>query len=242
MEKPRGYREKCIAEYGEVCQNCEENVNVVVHHIDHDRTNNDLDNLIPLCATCHGKVHGDPIEEGYLAELQDQLGEPRGPSSVWATKNNRDRVKRFAQRRDLSTMDEALKAILAKAEVTISIEEFVERIEEYSEGSVVQIALQEESEHLSELVFVAHAPADYFEESHGIFEGVDFVEIGGSRYRFFLDLSYDGPQDLSRVTLYASDNIIGMDETRLEDGLEDIEAWVEDKGDLARVDEGDRDE
>lgn len=29
-----------------------------VHHIDHDIANNNLDNLITLCASCHGKAHG----------------------------------------------------------------------------------------------------------------------------------------------------------------------------------------
>lgn len=28
-----------------------------IHHIDENPENNDLDNLIPLCLTCHSKVH-----------------------------------------------------------------------------------------------------------------------------------------------------------------------------------------
>jgi predicted HNH restriction endonuclease len=30
---------------------------LVVHHIDEDRSNNTIDNLIVLCANCHAEVH-----------------------------------------------------------------------------------------------------------------------------------------------------------------------------------------
>lgn len=35
-----------------------------IHHIDRDRKNNDIDNLIPLCSICHDWIHhGWPIKE-----------------------------------------------------------------------------------------------------------------------------------------------------------------------------------
>lgn len=56
------YRKKAIDEYGERCQVCGSESNIQVHHRDGDRTNNDLENLIPLCKDCHYGVHHGEIE------------------------------------------------------------------------------------------------------------------------------------------------------------------------------------
>jgi 5-methylcytosine-specific restriction endonuclease McrA len=71
------YREKAITEYGEECQGCSSTENVFVHHKNGDRADNSLSNLIPLCAGCHGKVHGRSNE---YPELVRELGyRPRPP-------------------------------------------------------------------------------------------------------------------------------------------------------------------
>lgn len=57
------YREKCLTEKEEVCQICGVEENIVVHHKDGDRANESLDNLVPLCQSCHRKVHTNA--EGY---------------------------------------------------------------------------------------------------------------------------------------------------------------------------------
>jgi hypothetical protein len=44
---------------------------IVVHHRDGDRGNNAIENLIPLCETCHGKVHGRSDD---VPELVRDLG------------------------------------------------------------------------------------------------------------------------------------------------------------------------
>ena len=54
------YREKAFRYYEKKCISCGYNKhpNVLeVHHIDRNRENNDLSNLIPLCPTCHTEVH-----------------------------------------------------------------------------------------------------------------------------------------------------------------------------------------
>lgn len=38
---------------------CGSNENLVVHHIDYDKKNNNHNNLITLCSICHGKTNGN---------------------------------------------------------------------------------------------------------------------------------------------------------------------------------------
>jgi len=69
-EKRASYRERALEHYGKECDVCGGTDNIVVHHRDGDRSNNDLDNLIPLCERCHGKVHGRSEEiPGLVREL-----------------------------------------------------------------------------------------------------------------------------------------------------------------------------
>jgi len=62
--------------FGYACQLCGViGSNNHVHHIDRDNGNNDVFNLVPLCANCHKfthKVHVN-IEIEYSAALRDQL-------------------------------------------------------------------------------------------------------------------------------------------------------------------------
>lgn len=50
------------------CQLCHEQDQRVleVHHVDEDRTNNRLDNLVWLCHNCHYLVHCDKLEQEQL--------------------------------------------------------------------------------------------------------------------------------------------------------------------------------
>lgn len=53
------YRDKAIEYYGAKCEICGDNEDsrlLDVHHIDENRDNNALDNLIVLCVKCHAKI------------------------------------------------------------------------------------------------------------------------------------------------------------------------------------------
>ena len=64
------YRKKCLSQKEEKCKVCGKGEGIEVHHIDGDRANNNIENLIPLCKEHHLSVHrGD--EEVY--ELVEQL-------------------------------------------------------------------------------------------------------------------------------------------------------------------------
>lgn len=57
------YREKAIEQFGERCTFCGETEDVQIHHIDGDRTNDDLSNLLPVCLQCHWDIHNGENEE-----------------------------------------------------------------------------------------------------------------------------------------------------------------------------------
>lgn len=52
----------------------------VVHHVDEDRTNNGLDNLQVMHASCHKRHHnkGKPAAHGYTPEVLRKMMENRG--------------------------------------------------------------------------------------------------------------------------------------------------------------------
>lgn len=43
--------------YENKCSNCLSSNNLHIHHIDKNKSNNDIENLILLCASCHMKIH-----------------------------------------------------------------------------------------------------------------------------------------------------------------------------------------
>jgi len=52
-----GYREKALRAKGEYCHLCGRTDRIEVHHINADSTNNDLENLVPVCPSCHEQIH-----------------------------------------------------------------------------------------------------------------------------------------------------------------------------------------
>lgn len=58
------YHKKAFSIKDCICEQCGSVQNLLVHHKDHDRSNNELDNLEILCKRCHQKHH----------ETRDSLG------------------------------------------------------------------------------------------------------------------------------------------------------------------------
>lgn len=70
------YRSKCLEHHDEQCDACDSESNIEVHHITGDRTDNSLENLVPLCKSCHSKVHRDapqPFSNNRVMALREQL-------------------------------------------------------------------------------------------------------------------------------------------------------------------------
>ena len=63
------YRRKCLKiRDPEGCWICDEDGFVEVHHVDGNRDNNHIRNLVPLCRTCHGEVHSGESDHTPLVE------------------------------------------------------------------------------------------------------------------------------------------------------------------------------
>jgi hypothetical protein len=69
----RGYRYRCLREKEHRCVGCGVEDGLVVHHINGDRDDNRLENLIPVCRGCHSKIHTGNSLPDDLQEYQDEL-------------------------------------------------------------------------------------------------------------------------------------------------------------------------
>lgn len=78
------YRQKCLDAKGTDCHVCDSDSAVVVHHINGDRSDNRLENLLPVCRHCHTEIHRGNIprwsskllpreERGHLVNPQGKV-------------------------------------------------------------------------------------------------------------------------------------------------------------------------
>ena len=77
--KPDRYRTTCFAHHERKCVVCGEDKIIEVHHLDHNKQNNDPSNLIPMCPTHHQYWHSrykNIIEDAvlnYIARWKNKL-------------------------------------------------------------------------------------------------------------------------------------------------------------------------
>ena len=71
--KSDAYRTTCFAHHEKKCIVCGEDKIVAVHHLDGNRENNSLNNLIPLCPTHHQYCHSRHLNE-VLPIINKYLG------------------------------------------------------------------------------------------------------------------------------------------------------------------------
>lgn len=64
------YRTKCLEYHKKECVICKESKIIEVHHIDENRNNNDIFNLITLCPTHHRYWHSE-----FKVEIEDKIYE-----------------------------------------------------------------------------------------------------------------------------------------------------------------------
>lgn len=69
----KSYRTICFQHYPKECLVCGESKVIDVHHIDHNRENNEPANLIPLCPTHHRYCHRKKLKELIWPEITKKL-------------------------------------------------------------------------------------------------------------------------------------------------------------------------
>lgn len=81
------YRERCFDNRPYICVVCQNermpdapDSYIYAHHINGDRSDDRLTNLIPLCMECHNDVHTNPKVEGRMEILQEKLPENMTPT------------------------------------------------------------------------------------------------------------------------------------------------------------------
>lgn len=80
----RQYKKLCSTFNNMICNNCfsrrsfKDNFHIEVHHIDGDKKNNRIENLIPLCANCHKEDHLHKRNENeHLEEVKNYVSRMR---------------------------------------------------------------------------------------------------------------------------------------------------------------------
>ena len=98
MEKRINYRKLAFANYDPLCAHCGFGVPAVleVAHIDGNRANNAVSNLVILCPNCHKMLDLDLISNEIIVQMRD-----RPKIVVWA-KRMKDAGKKAAKSRKLS--------------------------------------------------------------------------------------------------------------------------------------------
>ncbi|MFA9504917.1 hypothetical protein ACERIM_19345 [Natrinema sp. H-ect1] len=139
------------------------------------------------------------------------------PEIVWLNRYTIERLQDQCQPEEV-TLDDVTMRLLDGVETRLSLEEFSRSyLSARDVDNVAQIAVEQRSFKRGTLHITAHTAVQ--EELPEIVTETDAITHHGHRYDFsFVEDPY-GPQDHGRITLYASDNIIGMDEVPLEDGL-----------------------
>ncbi len=67
------YRAIAFKYHGEKCVVCNFDKVIEVHHLDHDRTNNSKENLVPLCPNHHMMIHRSNYADEVLKEIKEYI-------------------------------------------------------------------------------------------------------------------------------------------------------------------------
>ncbi len=103
------YRKLAIANYDPLCAHCGFGILAVleVAHIDGDRQNNDISNLVILCPNCHKMLDLDLISTDTIVTMRDR------PKEVKWSKRMKDAGAKAAKKRKQTLAGKKRKRTLA---------------------------------------------------------------------------------------------------------------------------------
>lgn len=82
----------------ERCRNCKSIKKLVIHHIDCDKKNNSLSNLITLCTVCHLGLHriysNKELREGNISTLFSKMNLKKIQEKIDFLKKLKDRIRK----------------------------------------------------------------------------------------------------------------------------------------------------
>jgi len=122
---PQKYRTKCLNQKINACNVCGCSDELQVHHVDGDRTNNQLSNLIPVCTECHKKIHYGVKKEKLnhrIEQLRSKLptnkqsriydGTGMDVTTVQCSKETRDRLSEYKDEHGFENYNQTLQHLL----------------------------------------------------------------------------------------------------------------------------------
>lgn len=65
------YRKRALEAHGVLCVVCQTDEGIDVHHIDEDKTNHKLENLVPLCKVHHNWIHSEKRKKSIEYKIID---------------------------------------------------------------------------------------------------------------------------------------------------------------------------
>ena len=80
------YRELAINHYGNSCIKCASKDNIEVHHIDENRKNNNMDNLMVLCRSCHHFQHSKHKSNKVCPVCNVTFFKKSRPNAIYCTR------------------------------------------------------------------------------------------------------------------------------------------------------------
>lgn len=129
-------------------------------------------------------------------------------------------IRRLEDQRTLNerTLDDVITRCLDEAETRRSLSEFVRGyLNARGKNNVAQLAIDRASFETGSLFITSHTPVQ--DELPDIVTETDAITYHGHRYNLQFNEDPSGPHEHNRITLYASDTIVGMDGVTLNDGL-----------------------
>lgn len=95
------YREKALQFYGRQCEHCGDSASVEVHHIDENRSNDSIGNLMVLCEYCHAAIHTGEIDPFGPRSVQPSLElsheQKQVVNAIFRTKAYGDGIEQIVQ-------------------------------------------------------------------------------------------------------------------------------------------------